>query len=194
MIEATFFQNAFSPLILSTASLLVMLAARNGNLSDRVRDATRLINDDHPDMKPLRRANLLDQIGSFHQRYILNELALAALACALLLFLSMNLFAGCHLFTVATILFSCGMIALAFGLLLTAADVRRGMKTLDLEVQYARGEYEPLTSNLDAWKQHMVHRLKTDPEFAQAVRNALRKDSLMEPATVSSVSSERTSV
>jgi hypothetical protein len=180
--ETTFFQNVFTPLMLSTASLLVMLTTRNANLSDRVRDATRLINDDHPDMKPLRRANLLDQIGSFHQRYILNELALAAMACALVLFLSMNLFAGSRNLMVATVLFSCGLIALAFGFLLTGTDIMRGMKTLDLELQYARDEYEPPAQYRDAWKQDIVHRLQTDTEFAQTVRDALREASVTEPS------------
>ena len=173
--EAAFFQSVFTPLMLGSASLLVMLTTRNASLSDRIRGATRLINDDHPDMKPLRRANLLDQVGSFHQRYILNELALAALACALLLFVIMNLFAGNRNLTVAAVLFYCGLVAVAFGFLLTGADMVRGMTTLDLEVQYARNEYKPPAAYRDAWKQDIAHRLQSDAEFAQVVRDALRE-------------------
>lgn len=175
MLNPLFFQNIFTPLILGTASLLVMLTTRNANLSDRVRGATRLINDDHPDMSALRRLNLLDQIGSFHQRYIFNELALAALACALLLFLTMNLFVGNNNMTVATILFSCGLIALGFGFILTSADIMRGMRTLDMEVMYAKRLYKPDVQYQEVLNQQIVQWLQADPEYAQTMRDALQK-------------------
>ena len=175
MLNPQFFQNVFTPLILGTASLLVMLTTRNASLSDRVRSATRLINDDHPDMPALRRVNLLDQIGSFHQRYIFNELALAALACALLLFLTMNLFVGNNNLTVATILFSCGLISLAFGFILTGADIIRGMKTLDLEMMYTKRLYKPDVQYQEALKQQLAHWLQTDTEYAQTMREALQE-------------------
>ena len=170
----TFFQFVFSPLVLGNASLLVMLTARNTSLSDRVRSATRLMNDDHPDMPALRRLNLLDQVGSFHQRYILNELALGSLMCALLSFLLMSVFASHKDLTIATVLFFCGIIALGFGLILTAADVVRGIQTLDLEVMYAKGNYKPDARHTDALQQQIAHRIQTDDAYRQAVHAALR--------------------
>ena len=172
--ELSFFQIVFSPLVLGNASLLVMLTARNGSLSERIRGATRLMNDDHPDMPALRRLNLLDQVGSFHQRYILNELALAALACALLLFLLMSIFASHKNLNIATSLFYCGLTSLAFGFALTGADVVRGMHTLDLEVMYAKGEYHPNAQQTDALTQQIKHRLQSDEAYRKAVRAALQ--------------------
>ena len=173
--EQSFFPGVFTPLMLGSASLLVMLTARNTSLSDRVRSATRLINDDHPEMDMLRRVNLLDQIDQFRQRYIFNELAVGALACALILFVLMNLFAAHHSLILATILFYCGLTAAAFGFLLTGADIRRGMGTLDLEVQYAKGLYKPDAQHLNALKQHILHRLQTDAEYAQLVGEAMQE-------------------
>ena len=170
----SFFQFVFSPLVLGNASLLVMLTTRNTSLSERVRSATRLMNDDHPDMPALRRLNLLDQVGSFHQRYILNELALGALMCALISFLLMSVFASHKDLSIATVLFYCGIVGLGFGLILTAADVVRGIQTLDLEVMYAKGNYKPAPPHQAALKQHIAHRLQTDPEYALAVRDALQ--------------------
>ena len=180
--EQSFFTGVFTPLMLVSASLLVMLTARNANLSDRVRGAARLINDDHPDMDMLRRVNLLDQIDQFRQRYIFNELAVGALACALLLFLLMNLFAGSRSLTPATILFYSGLTAVGFAFVLTGADIRRGMATLDLEVQYAKRLYKPDATHQDALKQQLVHWLQTDPEYAQIAREAVQEAQPTAPA------------
>ena len=173
--EQSFFASVFTPLTLGSASLLVMLTARNASLSDRVRSATRLINDDHPDMEMLRRVNLLDQIDQFRQRYIFNEMAVGTLACALMLFVLMNLFAGSHSLTIAAILFYCGLTAAGFGFLLTGADIYRGMQTLDLEVQYAKRLYKPEAQHRAALKQQFIHTLQADPEYAQMAREALQE-------------------
>lgn len=124
-------------------------------------------------MPELRRLNLMEQVDRFHKRYKFNEFAIAALAAALCLFLSMNVFAGGGQLLVAQILFYCGLICMLLGFLLTGADISYGMGTLDLEVSYAKCTYLPRTPNPEALRQQVVEWMEENPEWADAVRAAV---------------------
>ena len=173
MLDADFFKSIFTPSVLGTASLLVMLTSRNGSLSDRLRAATHLICEDKPTMPELRRQNLFEQIDRFYKRYKFNEFAIASLAGALAIFLAMNVFAGWGQLPVAQILFHCGLVCMLFGFILTGADIAYGMGTLDLEVSYAKRTYLPRTANPEAMRQQVVEWMQQNPEWAEAVRAAV---------------------
>jgi hypothetical protein len=139
-----------TPFIASNISLLFALMSRNATISQRIREACReLISDTCP---ALRRDCLFRQIDDFAKRYTSNKwtivsilVAVASFLLAIVLwkFLTPVMTATIFLRLIVILFIGLSMVTFFLAIILTLKDFIRATRTLNWEIDFALGRYEP---------------------------------------------------
>ena len=125
-----------SPLILGTASLILTVSSRNASISERLRAACKTLVEAKRSGCGSRMNNAEHQVGLFHIRYSINQIAFVLLLAGLPEFVGMYPLAQLKYVGFARFLFYAGTCSATVACLCVIIEALIGQRTLKLEVLY----------------------------------------------------------